>query len=84
MAPQSRKQALPILLWSLIIVHQSKQHKPNVVGVCNRMDLRAQCGCGFDYGKSVGRMSKALYVFAVRCLVVQCLVVAISGCIRSH
>jgi hypothetical protein len=35
-------------------VHQSKQHKPNVVGVCNLMDLRVHQGCGFDGGKSIG------------------------------
>jgi hypothetical protein len=38
MVPQSWKQALPILLLSLIVVHCSKQHKPNVVGVRDLMD----------------------------------------------
>ena len=35
---------VPIVLWSLITVHQSKQHKPNVVGVQNLVDLGVWCG----------------------------------------
>jgi hypothetical protein len=35
---------MPIVLWSLITIHQSKQHKPNVVGVHNLVDLGVWCG----------------------------------------
>ena len=45
---QTRKQVVPVLLWSLITTHRSKQHIPNVVGVVNPVDLKVQCGCGFD------------------------------------
>ena len=34
------------------------EHKPNVVGERDLVDLRMQCGCGFDCGKSVGRVCK--------------------------
>ena len=40
---------MPVLLWSLSIVHRSKNHKPNVVGVRNLVDLRVCCGCGFEW-----------------------------------
>ena len=33
---------MPVLLWSLIIVHSSKQHVPHVVGAHNFVDLRVQ------------------------------------------
>ena len=30
---------MSVVLWPLIIVHRTKQHKTNVFGVCNLVDL---------------------------------------------
>ena len=75
---QSQKLVVSVLLWSLIIVHQSKQQKIQCSGVRYFVDLRMQFGCGFDCRKIVGCVSSVQNVVGVRCTIVLRLVVAKS------